>query len=60
MPSKVNKASVADFPCLKGVTLSVTEEIAANRPFKASNDFPRQIEVIGHRLCQGNKASLTF
>ncbi|GMA15199.1 hypothetical protein E5F05_01460 (plasmid) [Deinococcus metallilatus] len=56
----LNRASLADLQCLKGVSLTVAKDIVANRPFKDGNDFARKIEVIGHRLWQDNQASLTF
>ncbi|GAA5512412.1 hypothetical protein Dcar01_01126 [Deinococcus carri] len=55
-----HKASAADLTCLKGVSPTIARDIIANRPFKDGNDFARKIKVIGHRLWQGNKASLTF
>ncbi|EYB68587.1 hypothetical protein DEIPH_ctg020orf0024 [Deinococcus phoenicis] len=56
----LNRASMADLQCLKGVSPTIAKYIVANRPFKDGNDFARKIEVIGHRLWNDNKASLTF
>ncbi|MEW6420776.1 MAG: helix-hairpin-helix domain-containing protein [Deinococcota bacterium] len=56
----LNKASVTDLECLKGVSATVAKDIVANRPFKDGNDFARKIEVIGHRLWNNNKTNLAF
>lgn len=56
----LNKASEADLTCIKGVSPTIAKDIIANRPFKDGNDFARKIEMIGHKLWNDNKASLTF